>query len=329
MIYKDNFNRLFSILAGEDVKATLAAHDRKRLRRALYALKVQNYFLNLQFTNATGAAGVRGVSITAPLKQQLIIRGGSQNALPFTTVALQSEAGTCDIRLYRSSPSRPQLSREFICDAHYIGGGRRQGQKWSLDWPVPWVIDPNEVIRAEFLQQSATFAGTVYNVGLYGVTVDHSFRCEKTLLESLQEQICRTTPRPLYLNMKNDQGAGSLTFPAIGANQRIVARTDEAEEHLLVLGFRRTVFISGITGGLQFSPYGTVQFLVSGDYSLSRGEIPVAAFELFTTEVEAYFHFAVPYLLQRGSSIGAALTQTTTGLADQFMGEINWCCVTV
>lgn len=319
MIYQETFSQLYKLLTGDNPAKARRAYDCKRLNRVLSALKMQNYFLYLTFTNRSGAAGVQGVSVTAPLRQRLILRGGSYNARRPNNAA-DPLIGTCDLQLFRSANSRPQLSRGAILDGHYVGGGQGLGQKWELDWPVPLTLDPNEVIKATFTQGSPTTAGTQYNLGLYGITVDNSFRCESTLCDEFRDQIERTLQRPFYMNLKNDRSAGTFAFPAIGANQRIVAQTSEAPEHLLILGFRRNsrTFLTG-----------AIRLLITGDYSFSRNEIPINAFEDFTNELDGYFRFTTPIVLLKGSSIGLAITQTTTTVQDQFEGEINLLCVSI
>lgn len=324
MVYKETFMQLYRMMAGENTKAANRSYNAKRLNRALMALKCQNYFFNFQFTNASGAAGVQMVDNTEPIREGVIIRGGSGNArTPSVSVAdatLNAIQGALELQLFRSGPGRPQLAREFICDAHYLGAGQLQGQKWSLDWPIPVVIDPNEIIQIRARQSSATTAGTVYNFGLYGLAVDKRFRCDDDLLCELKSQIENTLQRPLYLNMKNDAGAGTLVFPAIGADQRVVAQTMEAPEHLLVIGFSPSWF---------FQLNGNFRFVTTGGPSFSRQEVNIRTFETFGGPTDGYFRFMTPYLLKKGASLGVAVTQTTTTFANQNEAEITLLCVSV
>lgn len=327
-IYNEIFDQCYRTLAGT-FSSSLEDFRRKRYNRAVLALRSQNYFLNCTFLNESGAAGVTGVDRTLALKRPLIIRGGGINAnyqgnFSFFDAASQ---GAVQIKVFRSGSNRAQLSLERMFASHFLSNG--EAQKWSLDWPVPWVLDKNEIIQCEFLQASAALnPNQFYTLGFYGLTIDPQLRCEPSILEDVKEQIIKQPSQEArYLHLKTNDSAGTVNFPAVGTDQRAVANTVEAPQHMLILGWRRWVIGSGPNTGAFLNT--TMRLVVTGGKAFSRIEIPVHAFEYYNTPDAAWFKFAVPHFLPKGASLSLSVTSTIEGVDTQYMGEIELLAVTV
>lgn len=328
MIFNEVFDYYYQTLNGTASKAR-DSYQRKRYNRALLALRSQNYFLSASFVNASGAAGVTGIGRTNALERPLIVRGGGMNAVfvggtgHYFDVPAQ---GAVNVKVSRSGSSRAQISKNSIRSSHYFSNG--EAQKWELDWPVPWLLDKNEIILVEFEQVSAVAAGQAYNVGFYGVAVDPELRCDDWLLGDIRQQVLKEElQKPRYLHLKTDKGAGTICLPAIGDNERAVANTIEVSEHMLILGWRR--FMVGMGPDTGVTKDTTVRLTVTGGNAFSRIEIPVNAFEYFNRPDDGYFRFSIPHFIAKGSSLSLSITSSITRVIDQFEGEIELLCVTV
>lgn len=328
-IYNEIFDQLYRTLAGT-ITSSVEDHRRKRFNRAVLALRSQNYFLGCTFLNESGAAGITGTDRTLPLEKPLIIRGGGVNAnfignnFPYID---SPSLGAITIKIFRSGSNRAQLSLNPLLATHFLSDG--EGQKWSLDWPVPWVLDKNEIIQCDFTQAAATTkTNQYYTVGFYGLSVDPQLRCDPSILEDVKEQVIRT---PLqyarYLHLKTDNSAGTIILPSVGANQRAIANTVEVPEHMLILGWRRIIVGMGPSIGAFLNT--TVRLVVTGGKAFSRIEIPVHAFEYFNTPDAGWFKFSVPHFLPRGASLSLSITSTIEDLEMQYLGEIELLAVTV
>jgi hypothetical protein len=328
MIFNEVFDRCYHQLAGTG-RQVQDAYNRKRYNRALLALRCQNYFLGCTFTNTTGAAGITGVDRTTALERNLIIRGGGMNAIYIGGSGNYFDVydgGAVNLKVTRSGSSRAQVSKESIRSSHYFSNG--EAQQNALDWPIPWVLDPNEIIQVDFTQVSAVTANTIFGVGFYGVTVDRNLRCDAALPESILDQIAANPiQKPRYIHLKTDDGGGTIVLPAIGTDERVVANTIEVAEHMLVLGWRR--WMVGMNTHIGAAPSTTIRLVVTGGSAFSRIEIPVKAFEYYARPDEGYFKFAVPHFIPQGSSISLSITSTIESDLQQFLGEIELICVTV
>lgn len=332
MIFNEVFDQCYHSLAGTS-RQVRDLYERKRYNRALLALRCQNYFLSCTFQNTSGAAGVTGSDRTLALERELIIRGGGMNAL-FIGPGVSGagiydtpEPGAVNVKITRSGSSRPQISKETIRPSHYFSTG--QAQPWALDWPVPWVLDKNEIIQANFTQAVATEALTIYSIGFYGLAVDSELRCDEGLPDSIRTQIQDSLiQKPRYIHLKTDNGGGTIVFPALGVNERAVANTIEMPEHMLVLGWRR--YMLGMSGGsVAVAPSTTVRLVVTGGAAFSRIEIPVKAFEYYARMGDGWFRFAVPHFIPKGSSLSLSATSTVVSEPEQTQAEIELLCVTV
>lgn len=330
MIFNENYDYLFNVLAGsgDDVRGR---YERRRYNRAMLALRCQNWFQWVSFTSAT--QGSTGTAVTDVLEKPLIVRGGGMNAfapLQDDYWSHNSYLAAMALRIMRSGSNRAQINLDFLPATHYVSVGN--GQKWSLDWPIPWVLFPNEAIKVDFLQTGNPGIDTdvIYNIGFYGLVVDPNYRCSGVLMDSIKDQIRKTDQFPRYIHVKSDKGGGTLTFPANDDtnDQQINANTIEVPEHMLVLGFRRAnVDIKNDLASVQNNT--TFKLLVSGGAAFSKVEIPVNAVELFTRPDAGYYHFSVPHFLPRGSSIGLSITGIVDSLIEQYAGEIELLCVSV
>ncbi len=328
-IYNEIFDQCYRTLAG-NAGSSLEDFRRKRYNRALLALRSQNYFLSATFLNESGAAGVTGIDRTLPLDKPIIIRGGGVNASfignnpPYVD---SLSFGAITLKIFRTGSNRAQLSLKPLLSTHFLSNG--EGQKWSLDWPVPWVLDRNEIIQCEFTQAAAsTKTNQFYCVGFYGLVVDPQLRCEPGVLEDVKEQIIK---QPLqdarYLHLKTDNSAGTIILPAVGSDERAVANTIEVPQHMLILGWRRIIVGMGPHTGAFLET--TVRLVVTGGKAFSRIEIPVHAFEYYNTPDAAWFKFAVPHFLPKGASLSLSITSTIDAIEYQYLGEIELLAVTV
>lgn len=328
-IYNEIFDQCYRTLAGT-VNSSLEDYRRKRYNRAVLALRSQNYFLNCTFLNESGAAGVTGTDRTLPLERPLLIRGGGVNA-GFIGVNFpwfdSPSLGAINIRIFRTGSNRAQLNLGTLLATHFLSAG--EGQKWSLDWPVPWVLDRNEIIQCDFTQAAASSrTDQFYCVGFYGLTVDPELRCDPGILEDVKQQIIRMPiQQSRYLHLKTDNSAGTIILPTVGNNQRAVANTIEVPEHMLILGWRRVIVGMGPTVGAFLET--TIRLVVTGGKAFSRIEIPVHAFEYYNTPDAAWFKFPVPHFLQRGASLSLSITSSIEDIEMQYMGEIELLAVTV
>lgn len=328
-IYNEIFDQCYRTLLGT-ANSSIEDFRRKRYNRAVLALRSQNYFLSCTFLNESGAAGVAGVERTLPLDKPLIIRGGGLNANfigddpPFVDAP---SLGAIQIKIFRSGSNRAQLSLERIFASHFLSNG--EAQKWSLDWPVPWVLDKNEIIQCEFTQAAATTrTDQFYCVGFYGLTIDPQLRCEPNVLEDVKEQIMREPlQQARYLHLKTNDSAGTINLPVVGADQRAVTNTIEVPTNMLILGWRRFAVGMGPSVGAFLST--TIRLVVTGGRSFSRIEIPVHAFEYYNTPDAAWFKFAVPHFLPKGASLSLSITSSIESVAEQYSGEIELLAVTV
>lgn len=328
MIFNEVFNDCYNMLTGtfSNVRET---SRKRRYNRALLALRSQNHFLGVSFTNESGAAGVTSVQRTAALERRLIIRGGGMNTYFIGGDGTHFDVpsgGAVNVKIQRSGTSRAQISKETIRNTHYFSAG--EGQKWELDWPVPWVLEPNEIILCNFTQISAVDADTIYALNFYGVTVDPKIRCDELMLRDIEDQILNEPiQKPRYIHVKSNKGSGSISFSAIGTNERAVASTIEVPEHMLVLGWRRYMIGAGPDAGPAAAC--TMRLAVNGGPAFSRLELPVNGFEYFNTPDAGFFRLAIPHFIPKGSSIGLTITGNPTRLIDQFEGELELLCVTV
>ena len=337
MIFNEVFEACYRELAGvSGLKGgrSQESYQRKRFNRAMLALRCQNYFLNTGFTNTSGAAGVTGLDRTQALEKKLIIRGGGINAIFIGNSTLDfdmPDSGAVNVKITRSGSNRAQLSLETLRVSHFLSCG--QAQKFALDWPVPWVLEPNEIILTQFTQASATDAGTSYAIGFYGVAVDPKMRCDERLLDDVRNQILNNgIQKPRYIHLKTKASAGTIVLPQIvppATQTRVVANTIEVPEHMLIIGWRRwKLGMAGVIDDPGFLT--TLRLVVTGGAAFSRIEIPIKAFEYFARPDEGYFKFAVPHFIPKGSSLSLSLTSEETGeLEDNFTGEIELLCVTV
>lgn len=322
MIQNEVFDHLFAKLAGLDTRRACDVYQAKRFNRARLALACQNYFFGTEFRNVTGAAGITFTDQTAPVERRVIIRGGGLNARslgPVVGAPVDVNVGLIDINLFRSGSSKAQISKIPLRSSAYVSDG--EAQPWELDWPVPWTLDPNELIQVKFTQITATPANTLYAVNFYGVAVDPKYRCDPAILQSLKAQIRDTEQRTIYLNVKSEDSGGTIMLGNVHEN----AVTDEAQEHLLVIGFRRNAndYLPGNT---------TFKLAGSDGRAFSRNELVVKGFEFYNTPDSGYFRFAVPHLIRKGQSITASLSTDplfVATLRNSTEAEINLICVTV
>lgn len=327
MIQNEVFDNLYARLSGRDSRRACEVYERKRENRARLALACQNYFFGVEFSNAAGTIPFSGVQQTEAVERSVILRGGGINARsigPTVAGPVDPNVPLVDLKLYRSGSSRAQINRNALRSSHYVSDG--QGQPWELDWPVPWTLQPNEVIQVALTQitQLAVPAAVAFAINFYGVAVDPKYRCEPGIIEEICAQICDTEQRPFYLNVKSNDSSGTITYDAQSANLQFEQiLTDELDDYALVLGFRRND-ASYIPANSQFRLSG------SDGRQFSRDDLFIKGFEYFNAPDNGYFRFAVPHLIRKGQSITATIASAEVSTdREQFEGEINLLCVTV
>lgn len=328
MIQNEVFDNLYARLSGRDSRRACEAYQRKRENRARLALACQNYFFGVDFNNVAGTLPFTGTQQTAAVERSVIIRGGGLNARsigPTTAGPVDPNVPLVDLQLYRSGSSRAQINRGALRSSHYVSDG--QGQPWELDWPQPWTLQPNEVIQVTLTQitQLEIPVDVTFAVNFYGVAVDPKYRCEPGILEDICAQIRDTDQRPVYLNVKSNDSSGTITYDAQapGTVEFEQILTDEVDDYLLVLGFRRNDS-SYIPGNSTFRLSG------SDGRQFSREDLVVKGFEYYNAPDNGYFRFAVPHLIRKGQSVTATIASADISTArEQFEGEINLLCVTV
>lgn len=328
-IFNEVFEQCYTTLAGVRDNRARADSERRRYNRALLALRCQNYFLSCTFENESGAAGITGQDRTLAIERPLIVRGGGMNAIFIGGTGVDfdvPDGGSVNLQILRSGSSRAQVSKESIRSSHYLSNG--EAQPFALEWPMPWVLDKNEIIHVFFTQVSACTAGTIYGVGFYGVAVDDQLRCDEALPDSIREQIrACNIQKPRYVHLKTDNGGGTIVLPGIGADERTVANTIEVSEHTLVLGWRRWQI--GMNTDTGAAPSTTIRLVVTGGKAFSRIEIPAKAFEYMARPTEGYFRFSVPHFIPKGSSLSLSITSTIEQIQQQMEGEVELLCVSV
>ncbi len=236
------------------------------------------------------------------------------------------DGGAVNLKVTRSGSSRAQISKESIRSSHYFSSG--EAQPFALNWPMPWLLDKNEIIKVDFTQVSAATANTIFAVGFYGLAVDKELRCDEGLPDAIRDQIqACNIQKPRFVHLKTDNGGGTICLPAVGSSERAVANTVEMPEHMLILGWRR--FMVGMNTAAGAAPSTTLRLVVTGGAAFSRVEIPVKAFEYLARPTEGYFKFIVPHFVPKGSSLSLSITSTIESIAQQYEGEIELLCVTV
>ncbi len=327
-IFNEVFDQCYNSLAGTSARVQ-GDYQRKRYNRALLALRCQNYFLSCQFQNESGAAGVAGSDRTLALERELIIRGGGMNAIFIGgggTYFDVYDGGAVNVQVLRSGTNREQINRGVLRSSHWFSSG--EAQPFALDWPMPWLLDKNEIIQVNFSQVSAAPVNTIYAVGFYGLAVDKDLRCDEGLPDSIRDQIrgCNIQ-KPRYIHLKTDNGGGTICLPAVGTDERAVANTIEVPEHMLILGWRR--WMVGMNTETGAAPSTTIRLVVTGGPAFSRIEIPVKAFEYMARPTEGFFRLMVPHFVPKGSSLSLSVTSTIESIEQQYEGEIELLCVSV
>lgn len=359
MIYNETFDYVWSTLAGAgDAAATTRLNDyqRKRLRRALLSRSIKPYFLEARWTNTAGTAGEESVAVTAPVTEPLMVIDGAIRTSNPTFVAgrgaqlgTQEDFNNFELQLFRTSgDSRVQMMQGFIKDEHllvpaqaalrsYVRRGRLgQGAPYPVTWPVPLRLAPNELIQvtSRVLQGGLPADRTTF-CQFRAVSADNRAE-EDSFVRDLEAQIkARPIQKPYFLSMFSEN-ARSIAFPATGALQRTVAKTREAPEHLLVLGYaalfaRSTGLEDGgvkMTTGSTCSPRWRLQS--SDGYAFSREEIDVACYEY---PGPSYFwrEFPQPFLLRKGCSLSASFSTLTAiqNALEQIDNYVYFRCVSV
>lgn len=366
MIFNETFDFLFNQLAGaNDAGATtrLLDYQRKRLRRALLSRSIRPYTLEASWLNsASGAVGETFTANTQAVTKPLIVLDGAiRTANPTFVGGRSAQLGTqedfnnFEIQMIRSGgDSRVQVTIGKIKDEHllcpsqaavrqyvpFAGGiGTRlgQGAMYPLTWPVPLRLMPNELlqVRSTILLGNVPASRTTF-CQFRCVSVDNEAEDDNFIADLRQYIKDHPKQRPYFLSMYSDN-ARSIAFPATGTLQRTTAKTIEAPEHLLVLGYsalfaRSKGLLDGgglnVASGTTCSPKWRLES--SNGYAFSREEIDIATYAyagpgLFWNE------FAHPFLLPKGCSLSANFSTLSAiqNAQEQIDNFIIFRCVTV
>lgn len=321
MIYEETFDYLWNQLAGaNDARVTTREKDyqRKRLKRALLARCMKPYFLEAEWTNITGLAGETLIALTDPVTRPLLVLDG---ALRTTGTAEATPDGhNFEIRIERTGgDSRVQPSTGFIRDVMLLtpaqaalrpiitltpSGGH--GALYPLRWPVPLKLAANELLQVESRVLPGNVTADVTTFAQFrAVAVDNEAE-DDYLVRELRETINAVElQKPVFLEMCSEN-ARTIVFPAAGANQHTVAKTREAENHLLVLGYA-ALFGRGIAGqmGSSCSPKWRLQS--SDGHSFSKDEVDI---NTYAYAGPGFFWNELPYpfMLTKGNSLSASFS---------------------
>lgn len=344
MIFNEAFDYLWNQLANtQGVNATrqLKDYERKRLRRALLARSIRSYFLEATWLNTVGTAGTQVVASTLPVTQPLTVLDG---AIRTTDIA---NAGTADGNNFdlwirrTAGNARIQPSRLFVKDEHILTPAQAairpvlpllgQGACWPLTWPVPLKLMSNELLQ---VTSKVAVGGVGVNERTFcqfrAVNMDNRSE-DDNLIADLRDTI-KLNPRqkPVYLSMFSE-GAHSITFDNTGATARAVAKTREAETHLLVLGYA-ALFARSNPGQLGSSANPRWRLTASYGHSFSKEEIDINTFA-YAGPGDFWQQMPYPFLLPRGSSLSASFSPGLTsaaGIANELERVQNYaifrCC---
>lgn len=321
MIQHEAFNYLWSSLAGGlDSNRTRRIRDyqKKRLRRVELGLSLKPYFLEASWTNATGAVGEENVASTQPVTRDLLVLDGTIRTRSGNggDIALDfANSEFFELLMIRTGgDSRVQVSRDYLQDAFLLGPQQcgiqdvserlGQGQPWPITWPVPVHLLPNEQLQIRSRVLSALTTTDLETFAQFRcLMIDKRSQQNDLLIADVREYINRhETQEPRYLSMFTE-GSHSIVFPS-GSTQRTTAKTREADDHLLVLGYASLFARSNDDNdGSHSSP--TWRLQTSDGHSFSREEIDVSCFG-FAGPGMFYRSFPQPLFLPKGSSLSAS-----------------------
>lgn len=362
MIFYETYDYLWSSLAaGNDARATirLQEYQRRRLRRALLARSIKPYLLEAKWAVTTGLAGEEHKALTSPVTKPLIVLDGAiRTSAPATNAAITAQVGSqadrnnFELRIRRTSGSRIQISESYIKDEHQLTPAQAairpraltattyarrlgQGAMYPLTWPVPIRLQDNELLQVEsrILDGAVTAESTTF-CQFRAVCADNQAE-DDNLTRDLNEYIkAHPTQRPYYLSMFSEN-ARSITFPATGLLQRTTAKTREAPEHLLVIGYAALFARNQGAIATGMSELGTScsprwRLTSSDGHSFSRDEIDLAC---YAYPGPGYFwaEFPQPFLLTKGSSLAASFStlDAIQNATEQIDNYVIFRCVTV
>ena len=344
MIYNEAFDYLWAQMAGGlDKNATrrLKDYQRKRLCRALLARAIKPYFLEASWVNAAGTAGEETVASTSPLTQPLIVVDG---AIRTTDIGASGSAdnNNFEIALFRTGGnSRVQVLSVPIKDEHLLTPaqlGIREvfnsaklgyGNTWPNTWPAPIDLMANELLqlRAKVLTGGVPAGETTF-AQFRCLTIDNEPGDDNFEAELRRFIADSPIQRPIYLSMFTE-GFHSIAYPDTGADQRTIAKTREAQDHLLVTGYA-TLFARATAGGNGSACDPKWRLHASNGWAFSDAEIDVNTYGyagpgLFWQELP------FPFLLPKGSSLSASFStrgDITTEL-ERIENYVIFRCVTV
>lgn len=353
MIFNETYDYLFSSLAGAsdaNVTLRLQAYQRKRLRRALLARSIKPYFLEASWAVGLGTAGETHTALTMPVTKPLIVLDGAiRTGNPSNDVGTTNQdLNNFELQLIRTGgDSRVQMAQDFIKDERLLTPAQAalkpfqgiglpgQGAPYPLTWPVPLRLAANELIQVKSRVLTGGVPAELTTFCQFrGVLVDDNAEDDAFVI-ALRDYIkANPIQKPYFLSMASDN-AKSITFPATGALQRTVAKTREAPEHLLVIGyaalFARSQTLAAsdpVAVGTTCSPKWRLE--ASNGHAFSREEVDINCYA-FAGPGFFWQEFPKPFLLPKGSSLSASFStlDAIANALEQIDNYVIFRCVTV
>jgi len=106
----------------------------------------------------------------------------------------------------------------------------------ALDWPMPRVLRPNEIIQVNWEQVSPATANTIFAIGFTAWRLS-KVRCDPGIPEGIKDQIERIQfKHARYIHLKPTTVAAQFSCVRLALTSGAVANTIEVAEHTLLLG---------------------------------------------------------------------------------------------
>jgi hypothetical protein len=359
MIYDETFNYLWTQLANDfDVQATrrMKEYQKKRLKRAQLALAIKSYFLEASWNARAGTVGEISVATTLPTTQPLLAVDGAIRTTDKAFSGAQNNNNFAIQMIRTGGDSRVQPSTSFIKDDHLFTPAQAailnitpdlgglittgllgQGAPWPLTWPVPMYLAKNELLQlTSQIQTGGVPSEETTFVQFRTVNVNGKNEDDKKVAELRDWINANDLQRPIYLSMVTE-GFRSIAYPDNTATARTTAKTMEAQQPLLVIGYSllfardRKNAASGNPTLASSNPKWRLQS--SDGWSFSKEEIDCNTFAYAGPQF-FWQQFAFPFLLPKGSSLSASFSRLnapdgTDNEKERIDNYVIFRCVTV
>lgn len=315
-IWTSAFDYQWNVLAGRDSRAYRRTLARERIARVRIAQKFQSYFLQALGKAQTGAINELVVGSTKPL------------TFPALVVDAWTSTSLAEVNIMRTNPSRTQIS-VFPLNPTSIMSGRFFNSRWLN----PLGLAINELLQCRITLQAVVTAGTE-EAAIFRVIGLNKKPCPAQHWQDIEDYIHATPEQfPLHLPCYSPQGR-TITFPALGAQQRATIVTREVDQPCLItgLGYSGTN-LSDATGSVRVK----VKISSSSGHLFTPDPILFPANFQFTDYSESgpgggahrYFEFPIPHYLPRGGTMTCVLNDATITNQNQFQAELAFHGVTI